>query len=210
MPTDLTPKQRAVLFLLLAAGDDRTNRQLKDEHGVDFKAEDRRPLNERGLVETRKVGQRLHHELTDKGWAWCTDEMTADRPVRSGPLGAALYALMPLFDAYMRKSGDALADLGVQEVGGRLVDPSDVEEEVRRAYSALADRPGGWVGLADLRERLSGIDRAAVDDTLIRLSDARQAELVPESNRKALRPEDHEAALKLGGSPAHLLAIGAT
>lgn len=71
----------------------------------------------------------------------------------------------------------------------------------------LEHKPGDWVGIVDLRRALDarGIPRAAQDRQLKRLSAEGKVHIVPESNRKALRQEDHDAALQLAGEPNHLI-----
>lgn len=87
--------------------------------------------------------------------------------------------------------------------------PRSVEGRIASAYEKLARSPGSWVGMADLRRELSGVDRETQDKVLKDLSRTGQAFIVPESNRKALRPEDHAAAIRIGGEDNHILQISA-
>lgn len=74
-------------------------------------------------------------------------------------------------------------------------------------YDSLARRPGAWVRLARLRAALPGLPRPTLDAALTALFRAGLVQLAPESNRRALRPDDHDAALRLGGEDCHLLCV---
>ncbi|SDD94911.1 hypothetical protein [Actinokineospora iranica] len=82
------------------------------------------------------------------------------------------------------------------------------EQAIRDAITSLEHTRGDWVALVDLRPILNhwGTSRAAQDRHLKRLSLEGKVHLVPESNRKALREEDHDASLRLGGDDNHLIA----
>lgn len=95
------------------------------------------------------------------------------------------------FDALMREQGQ----LGP-------------EQQIQRVYQQLAQKPGDWVGLADLRERLPGLSRsqqdAALRDMLRYVPGVR---IIPVANRKALKPRDWAAALDIGGELNHAFSI---
>lgn len=79
----------------------------------------------------------------------------------------------------------------------------------RREAFILSQLTTEWTGLVDLRPILDmrGLSREAQDETLKSLSRAGRINIVPEDNRKALRPEDHAAAIHLGGEDNHLVAL---
>ena len=80
------------------------------------------------------------------------------------------------------------------------------EGSILTACRALADRPGGTVRLADLRERLSDwMDADAVNRTLIELDRARVIQLDPDPDRAGLTSSDRAAAVNLGGQEMHLM-----
>jgi hypothetical protein len=59
-----------------------------------------------------------------------------------------------------------------------------------------------WVGLAKIRPHLAGT-KAEQDATLKGLFRSQELDIIPEDNRKALRAEDHEAAIEIGGEDKH-------
>ncbi|MBE1580454.1 hypothetical protein ACFORH_43185 [Amycolatopsis roodepoortensis] len=81
------------------------------------------------------------------------------------------------------------------------------ENLLREQINKLARGPRDWVALVELRPRLDerGASRAAQDEHLKRLSKAEKLELAPESNRKALRDPDHDAAIFISGEANHLV-----
>ncbi|MGW5703890.1 hypothetical protein [Amycolatopsis japonica] len=81
------------------------------------------------------------------------------------------------------------------------------ENLIREEILNLARGPRDWVSLVELRPRLDqrGTSRAAQDEHLKRLSRVGKLHLAPESNRKALRDPDHEAAIDISGEANHLV-----
>lgn len=77
------------------------------------------------------------------------------------------------------------------------------ETKIRTAYQTIAT-PGTWIKLTDLREALGDVNRHAVDAALRTMADA---DVMPESNRKTLRPIDHDLAVWCGGEWNHLIKI---
>jgi hypothetical protein len=75
-------------------------------------------------------------------------------------------------------------------------------------YTELAGRPGEWVTLAELRTRLTGLERSVVDAALVSLNQLREVSIVPESNQKTLTPEQRTAAVTIGNQDRHIIAIG--
>src|SRR5439155_12369777 len=85
--------------------------------------------------------------------------------------------------------------------------PDDVESLVRDTYRSLVREPGGWVSLADLRDKLAGVPAAAVDAALKQLVRQPDVILIPETDQSSLNARDREAAVRIGGEVKHLLAI---
>ncbi|MGW7534706.1 hypothetical protein [Amycolatopsis sp. NPDC054798] len=81
------------------------------------------------------------------------------------------------------------------------------EERIHAAVRTLARQSGDWIGLADLREALGDIHPDELNRAMRDLSRTGNAHLVPESNRKALQQEDHDASVRIGGEANHLISI---
>ncbi|MEQ3552982.1 hypothetical protein WIS52_21155 [Pseudonocardia nematodicida] len=191
---ELNQQERAVLFTLLAEGRELTNAQLHDAGGVRLDGAPRRRLNDRKLVESTRVGRAYVHELTDDGAAWCTAELSAERPARAGYLGGAFYAVL----RGLGRSGVPLAELFPYR--------PDVEREIRHAYGRLAG-PGEWVGLPRLRDEIGTGSRSDIDAALGTLAVAPGVHLQAEPNRRALTDRDREAAIVVGGEERHMIMI---
>ncbi|GAA5167494.1 MULTISPECIES: hypothetical protein [Amycolatopsis] len=203
MTERLNHKQTAAMFTLMVLAKAVSNTELKEAVGFTLDGQDRVRLNDLKLVDSRREGNRpFTHELTERGWAWCGEELGARTPPPPHPrstLVPALYAMLAGFAEYLGQSGLRLVDVFGQ--------PADLEHRIRAAYRKLTAAPGEWARLAELRPLLNGAPAKAVDEALQELSRSGRAHLIPESDRKALTGEDHEAAVRLGGEDNHLLAL---
>lgn len=85
----------------------------------------------------------------------------------------------------------------------------DVKSSIEDAYNRLPKGAAGYVGLADLRDQLSGIPREDVDNALREMSRERppRVHVTPVANRKSLTQRDRDAALLIGEDLNHMVAI---
>jgi uncharacterized membrane-anchored protein YjiN (DUF445 family) len=81
------------------------------------------------------------------------------------------------------------------------------EQQIQRAYQDLVDPQIPWVGLRELRDRLSGLTREQQDTALTNLVRERLIRLIPEENQKTITLADRAAAISLSGEPKHLIAF---
>jgi hypothetical protein len=206
MADQLPNRHVSALFVLMGLARPASNTELAELAGIRIDGEVRRRLNDERLVDSARASGRAPyvHELTDRGWLRCEELLTADRPERPGSLGNALHAVLAGLERYLRRQNLRLAD--VFRPATELT-RDELEPHIRAAYAKLARRPRDWVRLAELRPMLDGASREDVDGVLRDMSRARQAHLVPDSNRKVLTEADHAAAIRIGGEDNHLLAI---
>ena len=199
---DLTVRQRAVLFALLGEARQVANPELEQLIGVRLDGAERRDLNDRKLVESVKVGRPFAHELTDKGWRWCNEELAAAPGERAGGLERAHYRVFGLFARYLDAAGLSLADIV-------RPDPSaaDLTASIEAAYHSLAPGLGAFVSLRELRLRLPGRPRPDVDAALAALFTAQRINLIPQSDQRALSDADRDAGVRIGGEHKHLISI---
>ncbi len=84
---------------------------------------------------------------------------------------------------------------------------ADLEQQIRRAYWAIARRPQDWIRLTDLRNMID-VEDAVMDAELTRLYfKFGDIHLVPEADQKQLTEEDRARALRIRGQANHLIAI---
>lgn len=213
--TKLRPIQLAALIILMAEAREVSNKDLDEMAKFTLTGKDRTELEGRGLIETRKIGQRLSFQLTDQGWAFCKQlhatEVNVGRNITARSVFVLLDGLHRSLDRlrvshadFFKQSGDPVPEQR------SVVDGSDVEGRIRAAYEELPKAPGGWVGLADLRERLSDLERTVVDRGLSDLLRQEGVRIIPAANTKALKQRDHVAALRIGDEDNHALSIGWT
>ncbi|MFD8496729.1 hypothetical protein [Amycolatopsis sp. NPDC059657] len=210
MTDRLGQKQTAAMFTLMVLAREVENPELESIVGFRLDGKERRQLNDLNLVASWKRGRLFAHELTERGWAWCEDEMRAGEPAPSSvrsTLASAMYVLLGGLEGYLRRENLRLAHIFAPD---QQVAAEDLESRIRAAYGKLASAPRDWVGLAELRSQLGNVPAEAVDAVLKELSKAKQAHLVPESNRKTLTAADHQAAIRIGGEDNHLLSIEAS
>jgi hypothetical protein len=204
-PDELTGTEQAVLLVLMAKAQPVPNPELK-KLGPELKQRERDRLNRLKLIETTP-GRPMVHELTDKGWATCRGLVGAEAPARVTGQGKVLYTVLIALDRYLRREKLPLAEV-FEPPGMEATDAdSDVESRVRQTYSRLVGRPGGWLGLAELRAELTDVPRAELDAVLVRLYQAPGVSLIPEENQKTLTAADRAAAVEIGTQGKHLIAI---
>jgi hypothetical protein len=210
---DLTVRQRAVLFALLSEARQVANPELKELIGVPLDGAERRQLNDRKLVESVKLGRAFAHELTDKGWRWCKQELTAAPGERAGSLERAHHLVFGVFARYLDAAGLSLADIveandvEANNVDANNVDATDTAARIEGGYRSLAAGAGEFVGLRELRLRLPDIARADLDSALAELFTTQRINLIPQENQQALTDADRESALRIGGENKHLISI---
>jgi hypothetical protein len=81
-----------------------------------------------------------------------------------------------------------------------------VADQIIAAYLELCEDPQDWIRLARIRP-LVNAPRKDVDKTLVELMYTGLVHLAPESNTKTHKPEDREAAIRVGGENLHILCI---
>jgi hypothetical protein len=212
----LTPKQVQALVVLMAEARELTNKELEQLAGFSLTGAANKKLEALGLIITDRSHRPFSHQLTDKGWH-LVRQLHASAPPQAG--GSAIKTLFTLLanihrsldrlhishGEFFKQGGNAApyqSTVDLREV--------DVEAMIRTAYRELATRPGDWVGLADLRERLGSVGRTAVDDTLRAMVRQEGVRIIPVANTKALQPRDRAASVRIGEEDNHALAIGST
>ena len=217
---DLTVRQRAVLFALLGEARQVANPELEQLIGVRLDGAERRDLNDRRLVESTRAGRAFAHELSDAGWRWCAQELSAASARRGSSLERAHYRVFAVFARYLDAAGLSLADIVRPDPNGNHSDNAnptgdptatatadDLTASIEAAYHSLAPGLGAFVSLRDLRLRLPGRPRPDVDAALAALFTAQRVNLIPQSDQRALSDADRDAGVRIGGEHKHLIAI---
>jgi hypothetical protein len=203
---DLTVRQRAVLFALLGEARQVANPELEQLIGVRLDGAERRDLNDRKLVESTRAGRAFAHELSDAGWRWCRQELTAAPSERASSLERAHYKVFGVFARYLDAAGLTLADIA-RSAPAAAASAADLTACIEAGYRSLAVAVGQFVSLRELRLRLPDRPRPDVDAALAALFTAQRINLIPQSNQRALSDDDREAALRIGGEYKHLISI---
>jgi hypothetical protein len=205
---EFSVKERAVMFALLAEARTLSNPELEERVGFRLDGKERRKLNDLKLVESDKRGRTYAHELSEAGWRWCAEELSAGPAGRGTSMERALYAVLGGLGRYLRGSGQSLADIFNQGHDVRPAEDIDVEACIEAGYQALTRGPGEFVKLRELRLRLPEIPRSDVDSALDKMYQEQRVNLIPQSNQQALSDADRESALRVGGEYKHLISIG--
>jgi hypothetical protein len=204
---DLSVKEQAVLFALMGEAREVSNSELAQSAGFRLDGKERRRLNDRKLVDSRKVGRTYAHELTDAGWDWCATHLSEGPQGRASSMEGALYTVLGGLARYLEYSEQSLADVFQQRDPEAPEKPGDIAELIRAAYLRLASEPGKFVKLRELRAELSEVPRSELDSSLEEMYRAQQVNLVPQSNQQALTQADRESALRIGGEAKHMISI---
>lgn len=204
---DLSLKERAVLFALMGEAREVTNSELDERAGFRLDGKERRRLNDRKLVDSRKIGRTYAHELTDAGWDWCATHLSDGPQGRTSSMEGSLYTVLGGLARYLAYSEQSLADVFQRRDLEASENPSDITELIRAVYLRLANEPGKFVKLRELRAELGDVPRSELDSSLEGMYRAQQINLVPHSNQQALTKADRESSLRIGGESKHMISI---
>ncbi|GAB3653080.1 hypothetical protein [Glycomyces tarimensis] len=204
---ELSTAELHTLFALVRIGGESTNRDVYELFGFRIESNVRNSLIEKGLITCRTDVKPYLHEATDAGWNAVRSQFGESAPERADRGTRVMYGLLSEIAAYMDKHHVEMVDL----FGGEYVPAggAEIEAAARAAYDQITDAPGAWVQLYRLREALPGVPREDLDRTLVEMHRLRQISLAPETNQKGLRDHHREAALHLGGTDHHMIAMGA-
>jgi hypothetical protein len=207
MSDKLTPTQRAALLVLMASPTRKmSNNDLFEVAHFRLHGQERKPLNKAGWVETDETATPHVHALTEAGMRRCVEELKTPAPERAGsPLVGALYAVLGGLDRHLHRTGYSLSAIFQGEEKDAA--PADTESLIRTAYRGLAREPGGWVSMADLRDKLGEVPSVAIETALRQMIRKPGVMLIPEADQASLRPRDRQAAVRIGGEYKDLLAI---
>lgn len=206
MARNLGVPERAALILIAANGGSLVATELRKAHGLDLKAEQRRRLIERSLIDAPKEGRSFRLTLTDAGWRFLDDGVVNEELPRGSNPGAGGRALFALVSAIAAR-GETLRNV----LGGKRPPPAappPLEERIASAYHTLASGPREWVALRALRERLADVAREDLDAALHRMRRDKRLTMTLEEDRSRLTKADRDAALTVGPDPMHYLSMG--
>lgn len=220
-----TPTQTLLLFGVLARHGDCAQAELMPK----VAKADREAMAEAKLIAVGKVGHGFRLVLTDEGWAWAAAHLGAELP----PAQRALSDLLARLGEHIARNGETLAEvIGIKpneaplqptpDKGVRTAaktssakpkqpTPAALRKRIEAAYLALTGgRKNQSVRLAQLRAKLSDLDRATVDAALGRiLKGDKTASLMRHDDPRQLDQADLEAAFNPSGEPFHVIWIAA-
>jgi hypothetical protein len=201
----LSAKERAALFVLMAEARKLSNPELEGRAGFRLDGKERRTLNDLKLVKSVQPGRAYEHELTPMGRQWCADQLSATPDRRDTNLERALYVILGHLGRFLERSGQTLDGIFNDKPAAP---PVDAESRIKTAYLELADKLGEFVKLSELRLKLPDVSSADLDSTLDRMYRGQRINLVAQANQGALSDADRESALLIGGKHKHLISIG--
>jgi hypothetical protein len=216
---ETSPERQALIMWALLARENAGAFQYNDLKPKPSTA-DRNALEKAGLIEHRKVGQKIWLEVTDKGWSWASENLGHALPKKSDAGAEILRGWLVKLNEFLSARGFALADvLGSQPapsapVNGHaghkpIVAPSiSLRDRIRAAYlDATGGRFNKRALLKDIRASLADVERATLDEALTKMQREDAAVLYPLDNRAEITDADRAAAISFAGEPRHILWI---
>lgn len=176
------------------------NPDLKKNYGIELGPAGREKLNKAGLIESRTDTRPFVHRITDKGEAWCEQElMGVEPPARTGPLVRVVFTMARYLVRYLQQDDIRLI---------KVIRPARLEKLIHVAYQELSNKQQEeWVRLAELRPKLNGAGEEEVDWVLRAMTKTGLVHLAPSANPRGLTDDDHAAAIRVGSEEQHLVAI---
>lgn len=207
MSSSLTPKQTLILWYLIGKGGAAWRGDIRPEPS----SKDRKALENAKIITNEKRGRSLWIEVTETGWAWANDHLTASLPARAPTASPILQTWLGHLQEFLHRRNFSLADIFTpparQTPAADATVTTEIEDRVRTAY--LDATGGAWnrrVRLSELRHRLRDVARDRFDATLLKMQQA--SKLVLLDNQREITDADRDAALLVGGEPRHLLHMG--
>jgi hypothetical protein len=204
--------QTLMMWALLAKGGESYAKDLKPE----VKRPDRTSLVSVGLIASAKGARGAFRlEVTDKGWAWAADHLSAELPTGSKAGAVILQEWLTRLARYMRAKDVSLAEiLATAESDARHDDKTSPDPTLRdRIRKAHLDITGGQLNrralLSDIRAKLKDVDRAALDSALKQMHRDKVGMLMSLDNPREITDAVREAKLTFSGEPMHILWIKA-
>jgi hypothetical protein len=163
-------------------------------------------LNGDGYVASETTRRPYRHAITAKGTKAVggplaiEEEPAERRSARERQLWAAIVAQQHEIVRLRARGNGATPTVAAE--------PVDLDFRIRAAYTKLADAPGDYVELTELRPLISGVSKAELDKALVRLHDAPDVRLEPEPFGHRIGAEERAAAVHIGGEDRHKLAVG--
>jgi hypothetical protein len=201
--------QTLILWALLARpGGGSLQKDMRPE----VRKADREALLAAGLIATEPRGRNLWLEVTDKGWSWAADHLDAELPKRSAAGGVVLQGWLTRLKTFMQLRGLVLAEVLAPQppmpVEETFLDFPAVRDRIREAYLEVTggERNTG-VLLRDIREQLADIDRATLDNALMRMHLEAGTTLSGLDNPQEITQAVREAGLSFKGEPMYVLWI---
>lgn len=210
MSASFTPTQTLILWYLIGKGGSAWRSEIRPEPS----AVDRKALEKERIITSEKRGRSIWMEVTDTGWAWANDHLDSTLPTRTRSAGPILQAWLTHLHAFLKRRGIALAEIvtSADELALKVVEaksPAQLEDRIRRAYLEVTG--GSWnqrVRLAELRRRLDGVTKEALDAALLNMQQASKLVLFRLDNQREITEDDRQSALLLGGEPRHVVRLG--
>lgn len=157
-------------------------------------------------------------QLTDQGWTWCRENVGAElgSPSRHGSV--VLQRLMLLLHRYFENQEHTVSfpQFVSQSRGKSLYVAPDssgdgrLEQWIREACLEIGNGAENVrVRLADLRPRVPGVAKDALDAKLLELERRGLLSLWPLDNPQEVKPEDRQAVVRTpAGSECHIVYFG--
>lgn len=218
MKINLSPKQNLVLWQLLITGAEPAISKVKPELTI----QERKTLVDHGLIELVPRKRSKHIVLTDKAWAWASEQKLA--ALSRSPDPALLQMLIQKVQAYLQTNDISLAEfLAPPEAVASDTTTTEeapkgnsaltaltttLNEQIQAAYYKITQ--GQWnvrVRLADLRKHLAHSSQEAIDAALRQMQLEGQSVLMPLDDPKGIEAEDEAAAVNIGGDRRHIVYL---
>jgi hypothetical protein len=198
-----------IMWALLARGGSAFASEIRPE----AEKAHREALQREKLITVEKRNRSNWIEVTDAGWAWAEEHLSASLPDKSYAGTAILQSWLSQLDGFLKQRKIRLFELF--EVKSQPANKPEVALDYRelrnRIRATYLEVTGGKFNaralLRDIRSRISNVDRPALDQALLRIQREDDASLMQLDNRLDVTEADREAAIMIGREPRHILWI---
>lgn len=200
MTMELQPRQRLLLWRLIACGGEDWQKNLRPKPDPTL----RRPLEKARLIRVEKKKPGNYLKVTERGWTWASKNLSGPFSRQPDASGEVLGLMLNRLNEWTANQGTTLAEFFASDTRS-----SQTEKAIENTYYELSrGRKNVRIRLSELRPKLEDT-RSKVDAALQSMMNHQKATLYRLDKPQDIKAADRKAAFVTpAGAELHLIYLG--